>query len=688
MGKLVGVDIGGTYTDLVILDHDLRRLSIRKISSTPQDPSVGLIDGLEADQTKFADIDLIIHATTVATNAVLERKGALCGLLATRGFRDVLELRRRDRPHRYGLWGTYEPLIPREFRLEVTERISAEGEVLVPLAESEVLNAGRELSRTGVEAIVISFLNAYANSDHELQAKQLLEESFPNLHVVAASQIAPLYREFERTSTGVLNAYVQPLMNRYLTMLDTQLESRGYDNDVLIMQSNGGVMTSRVARTCPVNTFLSGPAAGVIAAVQIAAESGFENLISYDMGGTSLDVSLVTGGEPSVSNGTELGFGMPLLVSMIDIDTLGAGGGSIARLDAQGLLQVGPESAGAEPGPVCYGCGGTDPTVTDAAVVLGQINPQYPIAGSAGFSFDVDRARTAISEKIGCPLQLSLEAAAAAILDIANHHIAGRIRRLTIDRGYDPRDFVLFSFGGAGSLFTSSLLKELGIPRGMVPQHPGITSAWGCVVADLRQDFVSMVNRRIADVDVEDLERMFCEHAEQGGAVIRRAQIPLQRITVFREADLSFEGQTHVIRTRLPSGVLTASNITESFFEAYRRRYGRVGESFRDLETLLERIPVRLLNLRTSVVGIRPELTLRELLPPPKTSLKQAQKGKRAVYVEGRLQECETFERALLPRNCYLEGPAVIEQPDTTIWLEPGVSAQVDEAGSLLIEVL
>ena len=315
MCRNAGVDIGGTYTDLVVLDEDLQTLSIRKVSTTPQDPSVGFIDGLEFEQTVCTEIDLIIHATTVATNAVLERKGALCGLLATRGFRDVLELRRRDRPHRYGLWGTYEPLIPRDFRLEVTERISAEGDVLVPLAESEVVEAGQTLSSAGVEAIVIAFLNACANSDHELQARQLLEESFPGVHVIAASQIAPVFREFERTSTGVLNAYVQPLMNRYLTRLDKQLAARGYDNGPLIMQSSGGVMTSRVAESCPVNTILSGPAAGVIAATQIAAASGFENLITYDMGGTSLDVSVVSGGEPPVSSETELGFGMPLLVS-------------------------------------------------------------------------------------------------------------------------------------------------------------------------------------------------------------------------------------------------------------------------------------------------------------------------------------------------------------------------------------
>ncbi len=685
MGKLVGVDIGGTFTDIVVLDENLRELQIGKVSSTPDDPSVGLIVGLGTLEVSYADIELVIHGTTVATNALLERKGVRCGLIATRGFRDILELRRRDRPHLYGLSGSYEPLIPRDQRKEVSERISAEGEILVPLAEAEVIAAAEALVADGVEAIVISFLNAYINPTNEQRAKTLLESGLPHLYIVASADILPLFREFERTSTAVVNAYVQPIVSRYLARLQQRLGERGYSGDLLIMQSNGGMMSVDAARDFSVNTILSGPAAGVIAATKIAAESGFQNLIGYDMGGTSLDVSLVTEGKPVVSNGTELEFGIPIMVSMIDIHTIGAGGGSIACIDEGGILQVGPESAGAEPGPVCYKMGGTEPTVTDANLILGRINPNYPIARAKGFSFDVDGARSVITEKIGKPLGLSTEEAALAIIAVANNHIAGSIRRISIDRGHDPRDFVLFSFGGGGPLMVSFLLRELGVPQAMVPYYPGIASAWGCVIADLQHDFVTMVNRRLSELDPTEAEERFAEHLAQGEALIGRTQIPLTQVSILREAEISYEGQTHVIRTPLPSGAVSPNLIAESFRRAYLRQYGQVEEALGGLETLLEGIPIHLLNLRTSVVGVRPNLALRDFLLRPETTLQNAQKGARPVYVEDRFAECPIYDRLLLPWGVDFSGPAVIEQPDTTIWLEPWVRVHVDEGGSLLI---
>lgn len=687
MGKLIGVDIGGTFTDIVVLDENGRHLSTGKIATTPSDPSLGLITGLDMLQVSYADIDVIIHGTTVATNAVLERKGGRCGLIATRGFRDILELRRRDRPHLYGLTGSYEPLVPRDRRYEVSERISAEGEVLMPLNESEVLAAAESLIAEGVEAIVISFLNSYITPVHELQAKALIETRWPHLYVVASAEILPLFREFERTSTAVVNAYVQPIVSRYMARLQERLEERGYQRDVLIMQSNGGMMSLEASQKFSVNTILSGPAAGVIAATRIAAESGFRNVIGYDMGGTSLDVSLVVEGKPFTTNGTELEFGIPIMVSMIDIHTIGAGGGSIARLDAGGILQVGPESAGAEPGPVCYGKGGTEPTITDAQVVLGRINPAYPIAGGAGFALDVEGARAVIADKIGKPLGLSPEEAALAMITVANNRIAGSIRRLSIDRGYDPRDFVLFSFGGGGPLLVSFLLQELGIARGIIPYYPGIASAWGCVIADLQHDFVTMVNRRLSDLDLTKVDQIFAEHAQEGEEWIRRAGVPLTQVNFLREADIAYEGQTHVIRTPLSSGPLTHAQIAESFQKAYLQRYGRVEDAFGGLESLLERIPIRLLTLRTSVCGIRPGLTCKEFLPRPQTTLQDAFKGNRLVYVDDRFRECPTYERAKIPWGSSFSGPAVIEQPDTTIWLEPWVYAQVDEGGNLIVEV-
>ena len=692
MGKLVGVDIGGTFTDVVVLDLDSPSLEIGKVASTPDDPSRALPAGLDGLGISYAEIELVVHGTTVATNAILERKGGRCGLIATRGFRDILELRRRDRPHLYGLTGSYEPLIPRYHRLEVSERISAEGDVLTPLDEDELIEAAEQLAAERVEAIVLSFLNSYINPAHERRAKAVLERRWPELRVVASSDVLPLFREFERTSTAVVNAYVQPVVGRYLDRLQGRLRESGYHKDLLIMQSNGGMMSVEAAGTRSVNTVLSGPAAGVIAATKIASESGFDNLIAYDMGGTSLDVSLVVEGKPMLSSGRELEFGIPIMVSMIDIHTVGAGGGSIARVDSGGVLQVGPQSAGAEPGPVCYGRGGpgrggTEPTVTDANVVLGRINPHYPIAGGKGFALDVERARAAIDEKIGTQLGLSIEEAASAVITVANNHIAGSIRRISIDRGHDPRDFSLFAFGGGGPLFISFLLREIGARRGIVPFYPGIASAWGCAIADLRRDFVTMVNRRLKDLEPDEMETIFANHQREGEKFLRRENLPLDRVSIVREAELSYEGQTHLIRTSLPSGSLTGEQVEASFREAYVRRFGRVAEQFEGLEDLLARMPIRLMNLRTSVIGVRPDVLLKDRLPPPQATLQEASKGTRAVCVDGRFVECPTYERAALPRGVELTGPAVIEQPDTTTWLEPGTRAQVDDAGNLLVEV-
>ena len=687
MGMLVGVDIGGTFTDVLTFDERRRRLQVVKVATTVGDQSRGLIAALDTLRTSYPNIALVTHGTTVATNAILERKGSRCGLIATRGFRDILELRRRDRPHLYGLTGSYEPLIPRDLRCEVTERISAEGTVLTPLAEAEVIAVGERLAAEGVAAIVISFMNSYANPAHELQAKAILEERWPDLYVTASAEVLPVFREFERTSTAAVNAYVQPTVSGYLARLQARLSSHGCPGELFIMQSNGGVMSAAAAQRYPVHTVLSGPAAGVIAAANLAGQSGVANLITYDMGGTSLDVSLVVGGRPLTTGGMELEFGIPIMVSMVDIHTVGAGGGSIARVDPGGILRVGPESAGAEPGPVGYGRGGTQPTFTDAQLVLGRINPRYPIGGAADLAFDVPRARAAIAERIGAPLDLSPEAAAQAIITVATNRIAGSLRRVSVDRGHDPRDFALFASGGAGPLLVSALLRELGAAQALVPYAPGIASAWGCAIADRQHDFVTMLNRRLADLDLDEIARCFAEHEAEGRALLQQEPLPLVRIRIAREAELSYEGQTHVVRTPLPAGALTHERIAASFRSAYLQRYGQTEESFAGLGQLLERIPIRLLNLRTAVIGVRPSLALKDFLPRPTTTLDEAHKGTRPVYVAGRFVECPTYERAQLPWDVQVAGPAIIEQPDTTTWLEPGIAATVDEAGNLLLEV-
>lgn len=686
MSRIIGVDIGGTFTDILVLDDSGPSLNVRKVPTTPGDPSRGLIDGIDALGHSGRGIELVIHGTTVATNAVLERKGGRCGLIATRGFRDILELRRRDRPHLYGLTGTYEPLIPRDRRLEVSERISAEGEVLVPLDEDAVTSCAEKLTAERVDAIVISFMNAYANPIHERRAKSLIENCCPECYVVASAEVLPLIREFERTSTAVVNAYVQPVVSRYLANLERNLKRRGYRTHLLVMQSNGGMIPADEAGRYAVQTVLSGPAAGVIAATAIAAENEVRNLIAYDMGGTSLDVSLVTDGIPVQAHGTELDFGIPILLSMIDIQTVGAGGGSIARIDDGGILHVGPESAGADPGPAGYGRGGHLPTLTDANLVLGRINPEYPIGGREGFSFDLPKARVALEEHVARPLGLSAEEAARAVVAVSNNRIAGSLRRVSIDRGRDPGDFTLFAFGGSGPLLAGFLMDELGIPRGLVPYHPGIASAWGCAIADVKRDYLTMVNRRLDDLDPTEIRRIFDDDQSRGNAFLKQVNLPLVHIHLLREADIAYEGQTHVIRTPLPDNDTSPERVATRFRASYLRRYGSAHSGFGRLEALLDDIPVRLLNLRTTIIGVRKHRSLGSMLTPPATTLDQAYKGSRDVWVEDAFVACPTYERSRIPWGTELSGPAVIEQSDTTVWLDPFLRASVLDGGTFLVE--
>ncbi|MDH3600611.1 MAG: hydantoinase/oxoprolinase family protein, partial [Candidatus Tectomicrobia bacterium] len=404
---IVGIDVGGTFTDLVLLDEASGAVTTSKVPSTPANQSEGLLHGLDALGVRLESLQIIVHGTTVATNAVLERRGAVCGLLATAGFRDVLELRRRDRPDTYGLKGQFEPLIARDKRLDVTERSDYQGRILQPIDEREIETKARELLDKGVEAVVVSYLHAYVNPANEQRTRQVLERIWPNPYIVLASEVLPEFREFERTSTAAASAYVQPLIDRYLRSLADQLKAKGYHRDILLIQSNGGVMSLDVSRRFSVNTILSGPAAGVIAAKAIAERAGYRNVITCDMGGTSLDIALVAEGQPATTSEIELGYGIPIRVPMLDITTIGAGGGSIAWIDRGGLLQVGPQSAGADPGPACYGLGGDLPTVTDANLLLGRINAGAPLGQNQAWRLDVPRAEQAIGDHIGTPLNLS-----------------------------------------------------------------------------------------------------------------------------------------------------------------------------------------------------------------------------------------------------------------------------------------
>jgi len=671
---VVGVDVGGTFTDLFFYDEATGALGTRKVPSTRGDQSIGFLDGVAACGHPFEALAAIVHGTTVGTNALLERKGARAGLITTAGFADVLEMRRRDRRQTWGLWGEFVPVIPRDLRLEVAERTLADGSIRTAVDPQEVKRAAAILRERGAEAVAIVFINAYANAANERAAQAALREVWPNDYVSASCEILPEIREFERASTTALNAYLQPVVASYLAALDARLKERKSTGQLLIVQSNGGVMPVDTAARLPVRTALSGPAAGVIAAGHIARTAGFPDIITGDMGGTSFDVALIAGGRSVLAAQTTIDFGVVVRTPMIEITTIGAGGGSIAGIDRGGLLRVGPESAGSDPGPACYGKGAS-PTVTDANLVLGRINAGRPIGGRLA-RLDVDAARKAIDTAVGAPLGLDTYTAAEAILRVANSHMAGAIRLVSIERGHDPKRFTLMPFGGAGGLHAGALIKEVGLASALVPRYPGVTSALGCVIADMRHDFVHTINRPLDSLDVASLDQAIAEAAREGRGLLERSGVTLDGVVTEVELDMSYVGQTHTVAAALPDTgkTLTAPAIRAAFEAAYRQAFGR----------LLENIPVRVLTLRVAIVGKRPKLDLARLRPAS-GSIEAAQIGTRDVWFEGRSHAARIFDRLALPVGAEIAGPAILEQPDATTWVDPDLVARVDDFGNVIL---
>lgn len=678
---VVGVDVGGTFTDLFFYDEAAGTFATRKVPSTRGDQSVGFLEGIGAGGYEFARLAAVVHGTTVGTNALLERKGAHTGVITTSGFGDVLEMRRRDRRQTWGLWGEFVPVVPRDRRIEVAERTLADGTVRTTVDAEEVKRAARLLRERGADAVAIFFINAYANPANEQAALKAVREVWPNDYVSVSSEILPEIREFERASTTALNAYLQPVVASYLAALDRRLHEAGSRGQLLIVQSNGGVMSVDTAKRLPIRTALSGPAAGVIAAAHIAEAAGFPNVITGDMGGTSFDVALIAGGRSVLAPQTTIDFGMIVRTPMIEITTIGAGGGSIAGLDRGGLLQVGPESAGSDPGPACYGLGSRRPTVTDANVVLGRINADRPIGGKLK-RLDVEAAKAAIHDAVGKPLGLDTMAAAEAILRLANSRMAGAIRLVSIERGHDPKRFALMPFGGAGALHAGALIKEVGLGSALVPLYPGVTSALGCVIADMRHDFVRTINRPLVPVDaggldLAALQRGISEAAGSGRALLEQSGVKLEGIETQVELDMSYVGQTHTVAVPLAAaamGKLTADTIRAAFETAYRQAFGR----------LLENIPMRVLTLRVAVIGRRPKLDLAKMRPAG-GSVEEAKTGERPVWFNGKAHATPVYNRLGLPVDAVIPGPAVLEQPDATVWVEPDLVAKVDRFGNLVI---
>ena len=672
----VGIDVGGTFTDLIAIDPATGSVRLAKVPTTVDNQAIGFMAALAAAGADPASLQALVHGTTTTTNALLERKIARVGLITTKGFRDVLELGRRTRPQPYGLRGIFRPMIEREFRLEVPERMDADGKVLLALDEAAVAEAAKRLLALGCEAVVIHFLHSYINSAHERRATEIVRALWPNEYVTAGHAILSEYREYERGVTAAVNASVQPVLDRYLSRLRIELSAKGFDRDFLVMQGNGGTISSTMIARTAVNTVMSGPASGVMAAAYTGRASGHPNLITYDMGGTSTDVGLIEGAVPQVSGELELEYALPIHVPMVDVHTIGAGGGSIASVDSAGMLRVGPESAGARPGPICYGRGGAEPTITDANLVLGRLNPDKLLG--VDHPVTLDHVRGLILEKVGTPLGLDADAAAAAILRIANDRMAGAVRLMSLSRGHDPRDFALFAFGGAGPLHAAALARELAIPTLLVPARPGITNALGCVVADMRHDFVRTVNKPLSLIDDATVAKIYDEQSQEGEATIRREGVPVRELRRVHSADMQFQGQSHILSVAVESPAIGVAGLRKAFAAAYWRRFG--------IE--LAEIPPVLVNLHTAVIGVRPEIALELLAAGERApTLKAAQTGERRVWFAEGWRTTPVYARDRLPLDAAFEGPAILEQLDCTTVVEPGDRVTQDRLGNLLIAV-
>jgi N-methylhydantoinase A len=679
-GVIVGVDVGGTFTDLFLLDSANGRFRTAKVPSRRGDEAIGFLNGVTA-LGGAAGMDSIVHGTTVGTNTLLERRGPVIGVITTRGFRDVLEMRRRDRRRTWGLWGDFVPIAERDMRVEVDERTLADGTVRTAVDPADVRAAAKLLLAKGAQAVAVVFINAYANAANERRALAELRSLWPSEFVTASHEVLSEIREFERSSTVALNAYLQPVVAAYIGKLDAALARQEFPGKLHIVQSNGGIMSTATARRLPVRTAFSGPAAGVVAGATLARAAGFANLITCDLGGTSFDVSLIAAGRVAVAAQTNVDFGLVIRTPMIEITTIGAGGGSIASVDRGGLIQVGPESAGSAPGPACYGAGNTRPTLTDAQVVLGRINAARPLGGELK-SLDVAAARDAIATQVGTPLGLDADAAAAAIVRVAEARMAGAIRLVSIERGHDPARFVAMPFGGGGALHASALVREIGLKCALVPRFPGITSALGCVLADLRHDVVQTVNLMLDGLDAVALGRRMQTAASEASAVIAAAGIPVERTDVVCELDMHYLGQTHTVAVPLPvaaqgaSPGLSEAAIRAAFEAAYLASFSR----------LLPGLAMRIVSLRVAAVGRRPAFDFSVFAPDPSASLAAARLGSRRVWFPGGWRDAAIWARLELPAGARIAGPAILEQPDATVVVEPDFVGRIDALGNLIVE--
>ncbi len=733
----LGIDIGGTFTDGILLNETTGEIRTAKVPSTPSDPSVGFLNvvdrmlaqgfprsrgkcpkdkgGLEQGALPPESVKYVVHGTTVATNAIIEGNLAKTAFITTEGFRDLLEIQTGIRPTLYDLqFQKLKPLVPRYLCFGVPERLDYRGEVLVPLDEDAVRCAVRELREEGVESVAVCLLHSYINPEHERRIGEILAAELPSVLCSLSSEVAPEFREYFRASTTVINAAIRPVVSRYLGNIQARVRRSGVTGEMLVMQSNGGVLTFEAAMDRPVFMVESGPAAGVIAASQLGETLGHQNVISFDMGGTTAKAGLIENGSPRVTKDYEVGgtaattehgsrgSGYPIRTPVIDLVEIGAGGGSIAWIDSGGILRVGPRSAGADPGPVCYGQGGTEPTITDANLVLGRISPDYFLGGE--MRLDVDAARRAISERCADPLGMDVDEVALGIVEIANSAMVGALRRVSVQRGYDPREFMLVAFGGAGPVHANRLAAELEMPTVLVPMSPGTTSAMGLLVTDIKHDYSVALIQRADQIDLGVANQQFQRMKSEGQAALSREGVADEATRFIKQADMRYVGQSYELTVPLQENDLDAAALDEilaQFHQEHERSYGFKAEEE----------PVEFVALRLSAVGVIPKPQLRKVtsgadccktsgFPPRAGEMSEGQRGRDGDTTTNALKEtrpvyfaetgghvnCPIYDRYNLRSGDDIPGPAIIEETDSTTVIHPGYRATVDQFGNLFLQ--
>jgi N-methylhydantoinase A len=680
----LSADVGGTFTDVAAFDETTGELQLGKTLTTP----ARLVDGIENGVTKaganFRAARLFLHGTTVAINTILERTGAKCALLTTQGFRDIYEIGRVNRPESYNLFfHRHEPLIERDLRYEIRERMDSQGTVLIKLDEDQVRAAVADAVAQGAQAIAVLFLHSYRNPAHEQRGKAIIEQSHPPLFVTASHELSQEYREFERTSTAAANAYVGPRVRRYLGEMGEHLDAAGFDGDFLIVQSSGGLFGVDEAQSSCIRMLESGPAAGVIGTKALCDSIGLRNAIAFDMGGTTAKAGVIHDAEVLMTGSALIGgyaTGLPVQIPMIDIEEVGTGGGSIARVEL-GALHVGPESAGAQPGPVCYGLGGSEPTITDANLILGRLGADRFLGGE--MKLDVEGAKRALEMRVAAPLGLDLTQAADGILRIATTKMSHMVRWVTTERGLDAADFTLVAYGGAGPLHAAMVARELRIAKVVIPHAPGHFSAYGMLVADLRRDFVNTWFTPLAEASFPTMESIYAEMERRGREAVKQSQIAVAGIAVQRAADMRYVGQEHAVTVELPMELFQGEDregIKKRFDAVHETRYGYSAPGEK----------AEIVSLRSAITGLMRKPSFEPIAKGEAEPPAAAFRGKRPVYFAeaGQHVDTPTYDRSKLVAGNRIAGPALIEEYASTTVAHPGDVVTVDAFGDLVIEIL